>query len=72
MQTATTNLNINIENIWEKRPFIISGPCSAETPEQILETAKLLAASGNVDMFRAEFGNQEPSPVCLKVLEQML
>ena len=62
MQTATTNLNINIENIWEKRPFIISGPCSAETPEQILETAKLLAASGNVDMFRAGIWKPRTKP----------
>ena len=36
-----------------KKPIIISGPCSAETLEQTLETAKALAASGRVDIFRA-------------------
>ena len=36
-----------------KKPLIIAGPCSAETVEQTLETAKLLAATGKVDIFRA-------------------
>ncbi|MBN2166064.1 MAG: bifunctional 3-deoxy-7-phosphoheptulonate synthase/chorismate mutase type II [Marinilabiliaceae bacterium] len=35
-----------------KRPIIISGPCSAETEEQTLDTAKQLAANG-VKIFRA-------------------
>ncbi|TCO07646.1 bifunctional 3-deoxy-7-phosphoheptulonate synthase/chorismate mutase type II [Natronoflexus pectinivorans] len=35
-----------------KRPVIISGPCSAETEEQVLATAKELAAIG-VKIFRA-------------------
>lgn len=38
---------------WNKRPLIISGPCSAETEEQILVTAHKLAAIGKVDMLRA-------------------
>lgn len=36
-----------------KKPLIIAGPCSAETAEQTIETAKLLAATGKVDIFRA-------------------
>ena len=36
-----------------KKPLIIAGPCSAETVEQTIETAKALAASGKVDIFRA-------------------
>ena len=36
-----------------KKPLIIAGPCSAETVEQTIETAKALAASGKVDVFRA-------------------
>ncbi len=36
-----------------KRPLIISGPCSAETEEQTLETCKQLAATGLVDVLRA-------------------
>ncbi|MBK3516517.1 bifunctional 3-deoxy-7-phosphoheptulonate synthase/chorismate mutase type II [Carboxylicivirga marina] len=35
-----------------KRPIIIAGPCSAETEEQTLETARQLAAQG-VKIFRA-------------------
>lgn len=34
-------------------PFIISGPCSAETEEQVLITAKAIAKSGRVNAFRA-------------------
>ena len=37
----------------QKRPLIIAGPCSAESEEQILVTAKALAAPGKVDIFRA-------------------
>ena len=37
----------------QKRPLIIAGPCSAESEEQILVTAKALAATGKVDIFRA-------------------
>ncbi|MDE3142950.1 MAG: bifunctional 3-deoxy-7-phosphoheptulonate synthase/chorismate mutase type II [Bacteroidota bacterium] len=43
----------NILDVWNKRPLIISGPCSAETEEQVLATAKGLAATGKVDMLRA-------------------
>jgi chorismate mutase len=38
---------------WNKRPLIISGPCSAETEAQVLETATRLAATGKVDVLRA-------------------
>ena len=37
----------------KKQPLIIAGPCSAESEEQVLATAKALAASGKVDIFRA-------------------
>lgn len=43
----------DIENILNKRPLIISGPCSAETEEQVLQTAAELAATGRVDLLRA-------------------
>lgn len=36
-----------------KRPIIISGPCSAESPEQVLQTAQKLKALGNVNILRA-------------------
>ena len=35
------------------KPLIIAGPCSAESREQVLVTAKALAATGKVDIFRA-------------------
>lgn len=34
------------------RPIIIAGPCSAESPEQLLSTAKALNATRKVDIFR--------------------
>ena len=36
-----------------ERPVIIAGPCSAETEEQVMETARQLKASGKVHVFRA-------------------
>ncbi|MGA1978120.1 MAG: chorismate mutase [Bacteroidales bacterium] len=43
-------------NEWEGytgRPFLISGPCSAETEEQVMETAVRLAELKKVNVFRA-------------------
>ncbi|MEQ6168248.1 MULTISPECIES: chorismate mutase [unclassified Ekhidna] len=37
----------------QKRPVIVSGPCSAETEEQTLETCRRVAATGKVDILRA-------------------
>jgi chorismate mutase len=39
--------------VLNKRPIIISGPCSAETEDQVIETAQRLANTGKVDMLRA-------------------
>ncbi|MFI3261695.1 MAG: chorismate mutase [Rikenellaceae bacterium] len=36
-----------------KKPLIISGPCSAETELQTLETCRQVAATGKVDVLRA-------------------
>lgn len=36
----------------EKRPFVIAGPCSAESEDQVLQTARALAAQ-DIDLFRA-------------------
>ncbi|KIC94223.1 chorismate mutase [Flavihumibacter solisilvae] len=41
------------QQAWAKRPLIISGPCSAETEEQVLATAQQLANTGKVDVLRA-------------------
>ncbi|HZH64333.1 MAG TPA: chorismate mutase [Flavisolibacter sp.] len=53
MQQTMENQKATIDEVWEKRPLIISGPCSAETEEQVLETATRLAKTGRVDMLRA-------------------
>lgn len=42
-----------MEQLLEKRPLIISGPCSAETEEQVIETATQLKETGVVDVMRA-------------------
>jgi chorismate mutase len=42
-----------VEALLQKRPLIISGPCSAETEEQVVNTATRLAATGKVDILRA-------------------
>jgi len=42
-----------VEALLQKRPLIISGPCSAETEEQVVQTATKLAATGKVDILRA-------------------
>lgn len=44
--------SILLPGIDNKRPLMISGPCSAETEEQVMTTAKSLAALG-VKVFRA-------------------
>lgn len=43
---------ITLPGVELKRPIIIAGPCSAETEEQVLNTARELAANG-VKVFRA-------------------
>lgn len=42
-----------VEALLQKRPLIISGPCSAETEEQVVQTATRLVATGKVDILRA-------------------
>lgn len=38
---------------YKARPFLISGPCSAETEEQVMDTARQLAKIEEVSVFRA-------------------
>lgn len=49
----TLKTSTSIDQVWSKRPLIISGPCSAETEEQVLQTAQRLANTGKVDALRA-------------------
>ena len=50
---ATETVKNAAQQAWKKRPLIISGPCSAETEEQVIATAQRLAATGKIDMLRA-------------------
>ena len=62
MQTEKTTMEQNIQDVWNKRPLIISGPCSAETEEQVIETAQDLAATGKVDVLRAGIWKPRTKP----------
>ena len=44
--------SILLPGIDDKRPLVIAGPCSAETEEQVMTTARQLAAAG-VKIYRA-------------------
>jgi chorismate mutase len=51
----TQKLDINPVNRWLPgidNPLLVSGPCSLETEEQVLETAQLLAKDHRVHVFR--------------------
>ncbi|MEJ0102305.1 MAG: chorismate mutase [Bacteroidota bacterium] len=62
MQTVTQTMKEVTQEKWNKRPLIISGPCSAETEEQVLETAQRLAKTGKVDMLRAGIWKPRTKP----------
>jgi chorismate mutase len=53
MQAVENNARAAVLEKLNKKPLIISGPCSAETETQVLETAQRLAKTGKVDMLRA-------------------
>ena len=44
------------------KPFLISGPCSAETEDQVLETCQRLAATGKVQALRAGIWKPRTKP----------
>lgn len=54
------------QTVWQKiankQPVVISGPCSAETEFQVLETAIRLAKTGKVDMLRAGIWKPRTKP----------
>src|ERR1700709_1768586 len=62
METETKTMTDLVQEKWNKRPLIISGPCSAETEEQVLETAIRLAKTGKVDMLRAGIWKPRTKP----------
>lgn len=52
---------LNLTGVEEKRPLVIAGPCSAETEEQVMDTAKQLAKNG-VKVFRAGIWKPRTKP----------
>jgi chorismate mutase len=62
MQITEQTMKEAAQKAWSKRPLIISGPCSAETEEQVLQTAQQLAATGKVDILRAGIWKPRTKP----------
>jgi chorismate mutase len=62
MQTTEQTMKEGVLEKWNKRPLIISGPCSAETEEQVLETAQRLAKTGKIDILRAGIWKPRTKP----------
>lgn len=52
---------LNLPGIEAKRPLVIAGPCSAETEEQVMNTAAQLAAKG-IRIFRAGIWKPRTKP----------
>ncbi len=59
-----TDGHLALKNKPEKTrlPLIIAGPCSAESPVQLMETATALATTGKVDYFRAGVWKPRTAP----------
>lgn len=53
--------SILLPGIEAKRPIVIAGPCSAETEEQVMDTARQLAAKGQ-KIFRAGIWKPRTKP----------
>ena len=53
--------NIQFEGVDPKRPVVIAGPCSAETEEQVMATARELVKNG-VKIFRAGIWKPRTKP----------
>ena len=62
MESTETTHQSAVQAAWNKRPLIISGPCSAETEEQVIETAERLAKTGKVDLLRAGIWKPRTKP----------
>ncbi len=56
---------LNLEGVSESRPIVMSGPCSAETEEQVMKTALELAKNG-VRIFRAGVWKPRTKPGCFE------
>ena len=61
MELNLTPLNLLGEEAEAKRPVVIAGPCSAETEEQVMNTATQLARKG-IKLFRAGIWKPRTKP----------
>ena len=52
---------IALPGVDPRRPLVIAGPCSAETEEQVIETARSLAAEG-IRIYRAGLWKPRTKP----------
>ena len=52
---------LNLPGVEDKRPLVIAGPCSAETEEQVMNTATALASKG-IKIFRAGIWKPRTKP----------
>lgn len=52
---------ITLPGVAPRRPLVIAGPCSAETEEQVLETARVLASEG-IRIYRAGLWKPRTKP----------
>jgi chorismate mutase len=55
-------MNEKVKQIWNQRPLIISGPCSAETEPQLISTAIELAKIPEVNIMRAGIWKPRTKP----------
>ncbi len=62
MQTLDKTKKEKVQEVWGKRPLIISGPCSAETEEQLVSTAQQLSITEKVDILRAGIWKPRTKP----------
>ena len=54
-----------------KRPILIAGPCSAETEEQVMETALQIKAFCNIDILRAGIWKPRTRPDSFEESEKL-
>lgn len=62
MNSQSETMKSSVMEIWNKRPLIISGPCSAESEEQVLQTAISLAKNSQVNVLRAGIWKPRTKP----------
>ena len=55
----------------QERPCVIAGPCSAETEEQVMTTARQLAAKG-CHMLELVYGSLAPNQAVLREMVRLL